>query len=63
MTPKPARVSWEAAGSLEVAGGTAQAAVSAVSLKAGDTAVVSAAAGGVGSIARGHIRGKIVLLP
>jgi NADPH:quinone reductase-like Zn-dependent oxidoreductase len=51
LTAKPAGVSWEVAGSLAVAGSTAQASVSAVSLKAGETVVVSAAAGGVGSIA------------
>ncbi len=51
LTPKPARVSWEVAGSLAIAGSTAYAAVHAVSLKPGDTVAVSAAAGGVGSIA------------
>jgi NADPH:quinone reductase-like Zn-dependent oxidoreductase len=48
---KPAKVSWEAAGSLAIAGSTAYASVRAVSLKAGDTVAVSGAAGGVGSIA------------
>jgi NADPH:quinone reductase-like Zn-dependent oxidoreductase len=48
---KPSGVSWEAAGSLYVAGTTAFAAVRAVSVGAGDTLVVSGAAGGVGSIA------------
>ena len=48
---KPAGVSWEAAGSLYVAGATAWAMVRAVSLGPGDTVVVSGAAGGVGSIA------------
>jgi NADPH:quinone reductase-like Zn-dependent oxidoreductase len=48
---RPAHVSWEQAGALFVAGTTAYAAVQAVSLKAGDTVVVSGAAGGVGSIA------------
>jgi NADPH:quinone reductase-like Zn-dependent oxidoreductase len=51
LTPRPAGVSWAAAGSLYVAGTTAYAAVRAVSLAPGDTLVVSAAAGGVGSIA------------
>jgi NADPH:quinone reductase-like Zn-dependent oxidoreductase len=51
VTPRPAGVSWEVAGSLYVAGTTAYAAVRAVSLAPGDTVVVSAAAGGVGSIA------------
>ncbi|OHV45733.1 NADP-dependent oxidoreductase [Pseudofrankia sp. BMG5.36] len=51
LTPRPSGVPWEAAGSLYVAGTTAYAAVRAVSLAPGDTLVVSAAAGGVGSIA------------
>jgi NADPH:quinone reductase-like Zn-dependent oxidoreductase len=51
LTPRPAGVSWEAAGSLYIAGTTAYAAVRAVSLTPGDTLVVAAAAGGVGSIA------------
>ncbi|HML12127.1 MAG TPA: NADP-dependent oxidoreductase [Xanthobacteraceae bacterium] len=51
LTPRPAKVPWEVAGSLAVAGGTAYAAVRAVALKPGDTVAVSAAAGGVGSIA------------
>ncbi len=48
---KPSAVPWEVAGSLFVAGVTAYAAVRAVSVGKGDTLVVSAAAGGVGSIA------------
>jgi NADPH:quinone reductase-like Zn-dependent oxidoreductase len=51
LIPRPHNVSWEQAGSLFVAGTTAYAAVRAVALKAGDTVVVSGAAGGVGSIA------------
>jgi NADPH:quinone reductase-like Zn-dependent oxidoreductase len=51
LTAKPARVSWEVAGSLFVAGATAWAAVRAVAPAKGDTVVVSGAAGGVGSIA------------
>jgi NADPH:quinone reductase-like Zn-dependent oxidoreductase len=51
LTPKPAGVSWEAAGALFVAGTTAYAAVRAVGASAGDTVVVSGAAGGVGSLA------------
>ena len=51
LVPKPAGVSWEAAGSLFVAGVTAYAMVRAVSLGAGDNVVVAGAAGGVGSIA------------
>src|ERR1700728_2703758 len=51
LVPRPANVSWEQAGSLFVAGTTAYAAVRSVNLNAGDTVVVSGAAGGVGSIA------------
>ena len=51
LVRKPAGVSWEVAGSLFVAGTTAYAMVRAVSVSAGDTVVVSGAAGGVGSIA------------
>ena len=51
LVRKPAGVSWEAAGSLFVAGATAYAMVRAVSLRPGDTVVVAGAAGGVGSIA------------
>jgi NADPH:quinone reductase-like Zn-dependent oxidoreductase len=51
LTPKPPAVSWEVAGSLFVAGTTAFAAVRAVSLRAGDTVVISGAAGGVGCLA------------
>jgi NADPH:quinone reductase-like Zn-dependent oxidoreductase len=50
LTSKPAGVPWEVAGSLFVVGATAWAAVRAVGLSAGDTVVVSAAAGGVGSV-------------
>src|SRR5580692_11277444 len=50
LVRKPARVPWEQAGSLFVVGTTAYAAVQAVSLKKGDTLVVSGAAGGVGSV-------------
>jgi NADPH:quinone reductase-like Zn-dependent oxidoreductase len=50
LTFRPRHVPWEAAGSLFVAGTTAYAAIRAVSLKRGDTVVVSGAAGGVGSI-------------
>jgi len=50
LTARPAGVPWEAAGSLFVVGATAYAAVRAVALTAGDTVVVSGAAGGVGSV-------------
>jgi NADPH:quinone reductase-like Zn-dependent oxidoreductase len=51
LVPRPANVSWAQAGALFVAGTTAFAAVRSVALDADDTVVVSAAAGGVGSIA------------
>ena len=51
LTPKPAAVPWEVAGSLYVAGCTAYAAVRAVRLVPGDTVAIAGAAGGVGSIA------------
>jgi NADPH:quinone reductase-like Zn-dependent oxidoreductase len=51
LVPRPTNVSWEQAGALFVAGTTAYAAVRSVALNAGDTVVVSGAAGGVGSIA------------
>jgi NADPH:quinone reductase len=50
LVAKPASVDWATAGSLFVAGVTAYAAVRAVGAGPGDTVVVSAAAGGVGSI-------------
>jgi NADPH:quinone reductase-like Zn-dependent oxidoreductase len=50
LVTKPAELSWPAAGSLYVVGVTAYAAVRAVAPKAGETVVVSAAAGGVGSV-------------
>ena len=51
LVPRPAKVPWDAAGALFVAGTTAYAAVRVVNLRPGDTVVVSGAAGGVGSIA------------
>jgi NADPH:quinone reductase-like Zn-dependent oxidoreductase len=51
LVARPENVSWEQAGALFVAGTTAYAAVRSVGLSAGDTVVVSGAAGGVGSIA------------
>jgi NADPH:quinone reductase-like Zn-dependent oxidoreductase len=47
---KPAGVSWPVAGAMSVIAVTAYAAVRAVSAGAGDTVVVSAAAGGVGTV-------------
>jgi NADPH:quinone reductase-like Zn-dependent oxidoreductase len=46
LTPKPAPLRWEVAGSLFVAGMAAVASVSAVAPRAGETVIVSAAAGG-----------------
>lgn len=50
VTRRPEGASWEQAGSLYVAGGTAVAMRDAVAPQPGDTVVVTAAAGGVGSI-------------
>jgi NADPH:quinone reductase-like Zn-dependent oxidoreductase len=51
LTAKPASVPWEVAGSVFVAAFAAYASVDAVAPQAGETVVVSAAAGGVGSVA------------
>lgn len=51
VTRKPAQVSFDVAGALNVAGTTAVAAVRSVGLQPGDVVAVSAAAGGVGTIA------------
>jgi NADPH:quinone reductase-like Zn-dependent oxidoreductase len=51
LTAKPASVSWEVAGSLFVVALAAYASVQAVAPQAGETVVVSAGAGGVGSVA------------
>jgi NADPH:quinone reductase-like Zn-dependent oxidoreductase len=51
LTAKPASVPWAVAGSLFVAALAAYASVQAVAPQAGETVVVSAAAGGVGSVA------------
>src|SRR5699024_10304127 len=50
LTRRPEQVPWEQAGSLYVAGGTAVTMRDAISPHAGETVVVTAAAGGVGSI-------------
>jgi NADPH:quinone reductase len=50
VVAKPAELSWQVAGALYVVGVTAYAAVEAVGAGPGDTVVVSAAAGGVGSV-------------
>ena len=51
LTPKPPSLPWEVAGALFVVGMAATASVKAVAPQRGETVVVSAAAGGVGSIA------------
>lgn len=51
VVAKPSRVPWEAAASLYVAGTTAWATVKSVGLEADEVVAISAAAGGVGSIA------------
>jgi NADPH:quinone reductase-like Zn-dependent oxidoreductase len=51
LTRKPSELDWAVAGSLFVVGMAAYASVQAVEPTAGETVVVSAAAGGVGSIA------------
>ncbi len=48
---KPEAVSWEVAGSLAGAGGTAYAVLKKLGVKAGDTLLIHAAAGGVGTFA------------
>jgi NADPH:quinone reductase-like Zn-dependent oxidoreductase len=51
LTAKPHALSWEVAGSLFVVGMAAYACLDAVAPRTGETVVVSAAAGGVGSVA------------
>jgi NADPH:quinone reductase-like Zn-dependent oxidoreductase len=51
LTRKPPSVSWEVAGSLFVAGMAGWACADAIKAQPGETVVVSAAAGGVGSVA------------
>jgi NADPH:quinone reductase-like Zn-dependent oxidoreductase len=51
LAKKPAEMSWELAAALPVAAETAQRTLSALAVKAGDTLLIHAAAGGVGSIA------------
>ena len=51
LTAKPSAVSWEVAGALFTAGATAYAAVHGLEIAAGDVVVISAASGGVGTIA------------
>ncbi|MFE0450804.1 NADP-dependent oxidoreductase [Streptomyces sp. NPDC058914] len=63
LTPKPADIPWEAAAPLSAVGVTAWAAVHAVDPQPGETVVVSAAAGGVGSLAAqlARLRGATVI--
>ncbi|MBH0117893.1 NADP-dependent oxidoreductase [Salinibacterium sp. NG253] len=51
LVRKPDTLSWEQAGGLDIVGRTAWASVEAIDLTPADTVLVSAAAGGVGSIA------------
>lgn len=63
LVRKPAGMSWEAAGSLAGAGGTAYAVLQALNVGSGDTLLIHAAAGGVGSFAvqLAHARGARVV--
>jgi NADPH:quinone reductase-like Zn-dependent oxidoreductase len=60
LVHKPSGLSWEAAGSLYVAGCTAYAAVRAVAVGPDETVAVSGAAGGVGSIVVQLLRSRRV---
>lgn len=51
LAPKPAGVSWTAAGGLPLAGLTARQALDAAMVSSGDTVLIHAAAGGVGGLA------------
>jgi NADPH:quinone reductase-like Zn-dependent oxidoreductase len=51
LVRKPACISWEVAGSLAAAGGTAYAALKQLSVQTGETLLIHAAAGGVGTFA------------
>lgn len=51
LVAKPANLSWESAGSLHMSAATAYASIRAVAPRAGETVAISAAAGGVGTIA------------
>lgn len=63
LIAKPAGLSWEVAGSFYVAAVTAFAAVRAIAPQPGETVVVSAAAGGVGSLVVQllKVRGAVVI--
>jgi len=51
LLPKPRALTWEQAGSMDIAGRTAVASVRAMGIQFGETVLVSAAAGGVGVVA------------
>jgi NADPH:quinone reductase-like Zn-dependent oxidoreductase len=51
LVRKPDEIAWEVAGSLAGAGGTAYAVLKELGVKAGETLLIHAAAGGVGSFA------------
>ena len=63
LLPKPISLSWEIAGSLYVAGTTALGAVEGLNLGRGDVVVITAAAGGIGSLAAqlAKARGAVVI--
>jgi len=63
LIDKPPPLSWPVAGSLYVVGVTAYAAVRAVSVQPGETVVVSAAAGGVGTLVTQllKVKGAVVI--
>jgi NADPH:quinone reductase-like Zn-dependent oxidoreductase len=63
LTPKPPSLRWEVAGALFVVGMAATASVRAVAPRHGETVTLSAAAGGVGSIAAqlAHRTGAVVI--
>ncbi|MCU1411094.1 MAG: NADPH:quinone reductase [Rhodoglobus sp.] len=58
LVPKPIGLGWDQAASIAGAGATAWATVQSVMPQAGETVVVSAAAGGVGSLAAQLARGR-----
>jgi NADPH:quinone reductase-like Zn-dependent oxidoreductase len=51
IVPKPQNMSWEEAGALTASGQTAHTAIEALGVHKGDTVLIHAAAGGVGTIA------------
>jgi NADPH2:quinone reductase len=63
LIDKPPALSWPVAGSLYVVGATSYAAVRAVAVQPGETVVVSAAAGGVGTLVTQllKVKGAVVI--